>query len=499
MFPLLPPTSAKSQTPLRLSTEYNPEMEALKQKLKVFEAENLRLSNHVKQAEESIKIYRGYLKQLPTRSSSEITQNKKDEGSQTTKSVSYCDCSTKPTSQKETHATTMTDQIIKNNQLIAIETKVLLLEQEKGEFVKVIADMNHQMKVVNETAANREDALKTKILGLENELADRIKEQKTAARDKLSNPSLNNHRGSVASLQLDFNLLKEGVADDLSSLKVYFQSMQQEVVRYILSVATAESKAASHRIQQLMKDKQDREALLSDMNHELRCAKEDLERMTLRVHVAEATTRSHLSTISPTKSPSAVLPRRAVAMLDQCSSPLSPQLDTLHLRHNPHSTANDNTNVTEKLLAAAQELRTLQQVHLAEVQAVKHTAHIKELVRIAREREASIERDRMAIELRNLSEVQSILTFSLTAAEQALADSIPHVVVKLQEGRTRRLRLLDRSISSQMREIEQRSKDICAGNTAHLEAFRQKAEDNTKLAEDMTRQTAEKLASILTQ
>jgi len=47
--------------------------------------------------------------------------------------------------------------------------------------------------------------------------------------------------------------------------------------------------------------------------------------------------------------------------------------------------------------------------------------------------------------------VQSILTFSLTAAEQALADSIPHVVVKLQEGRSRRLRLLDRTISSQLR------------------------------------------------
>lgn len=369
--------------------------------MKVFEAENLRLSNHVKQAEESIKIYRGYLKQLPTRTSSEINQNKKDEGSQTTKSVLYCDCSSKQTSPKE-DPIIKPNQIILKDQLLAIETKLVLLEKEKVEFEKIIKDMNKQMEIDNETSTSREDALKNKISVLENELLDGIKKNTIASNNSSSNLLLNIHQISAASLQREFSLMKIGVINDLSTLQLFFQSMQQELVRQILSTTSAESRAASHRIQQLMKGKQDRENLLSDMNHELRCAKEDLERMTLRAHVAEATIRSQLSSISPSKSSSAAIPRRAVAMLDQCSSPLSPpSLGPLQLRHSPHPVSN-NSNMTDKLFAAAQQLRTLQQVHLAEVQAVKHTAHIKELVRIARERETSIERDRMAIELRSL-------------------------------------------------------------------------------------------------
>jgi hypothetical protein len=89
------------------------------------------------------------------------------------------------------------------------------------------------------------------------------------------------------------------------------------------------------------------------------------------------------------------------------------------------------------------------------------------------------------------------LTFSLSAAEQALADSVPHVVVKLQEGRARRLRQLERAVALQMKEIELRSAETCAANTSHLEGFRKKAEDNTKTAKEMTSQAAEKLLAIL--
>ena len=95
------------------------------------------------------------------------------------------------------------------------------------------------------------------------------------------------------------------------------------------------------------------------------------------------------------------------------------------------------------------------------------------------------------------SEVQSILSFSLASAEQALADSIPHVVVKLQEGRGKRLRALERASTQQMKELEIRSAEICKGNTEHLEQFRVKAEENTRAAEEMTRSAAERLSSIL--
>jgi hypothetical protein len=54
----------------------------------------------------------------------------------------------------------------------------------------------------------------------------------------------------------------------------------------------------------------------------------------------------------------------------------------------------------QRLTSAASALNSLQEVHAAEVKAVKHEAHVKDLVRVAKEREASIERDRLAIELK---------------------------------------------------------------------------------------------------
>ena len=41
-------------------------------------------------------------------------------------------------------------------------------------------------------------------------------------------------------------------------------------------------------------------------------------------------------------------------------------------------------------------------MHAAEIKAVKHIAHIKELLRVAKEREVVIEREHMVIEMKKL-------------------------------------------------------------------------------------------------
>ena len=94
-------------------------------------------------------------------------------------------------------------------------------------------------------------------------------------------------------------------------------------------------------------------------------------------------------------------------------------------------------------------------------------------------------------------EVQNILAFSLSTAEQSLNETQPHVVTKLVEGRRKRLKLLEFTLSGRMRDIDQRSAETCVVNSTHLEAFHKKAVDNCKTAEGMTKAATDKVFSVL--
>lgn len=93
--------------------------------------------------------------------------------------------------------------------------------------------------------------------------------------------------------------------------------------------------------------------------------------------------------------------------------------------------------------------------------------------------------------------MQNILTFSLSTAEQSLNEVLPHVVVKLAQGREKRLKLLEQTTNGRRRDLEQRSADTCAVNTAHLEAFQQKAAKNNAAAQEMTHAATKRLLGLL--
>lgn len=94
-------------------------------------------------------------------------------------------------------------------------------------------------------------------------------------------------------------------------------------------------------------------------------------------------------------------------------------------------------------------------------------------------------------------EVQGILTFSLSTAEQSLNEVLPHVVVKLAQGREKRLKLLEQTTNGRRRDLDQRSADTCAVNSAHLDGFQKKAAANNAMAKEMTSAAVRKLLSIL--
>ena len=59
-------------------------------------------------------------------------------------------------------------------------------------------------------------------------------------------------------------------------------------------------------------------------------------------------------------------------------------------------------SIQQRLQSACHAVRALQEVHAAEIKAVKHEAHIKDLLRVAKEREVALEKDRLNIELKHI-------------------------------------------------------------------------------------------------
>ena len=94
-------------------------------------------------------------------------------------------------------------------------------------------------------------------------------------------------------------------------------------------------------------------------------------------------------------------------------------------------------------------------------------------------------------------EIQNILTFSLSTAEQSLNEVQPHVVLKLVQGREKRLKLLESSTNGRRKDLDQRSADTCAVNSAHLDGFQKKAMANNNVAKEMTQAATRKLLAIL--
>ena len=76
-------------------------------------------------------------------------------------------------------------------------------------------------------------------------------------------------------------------------------------------------------------------------------------------------------------------------------------------------------------------------------------------------------------------------------------DVLPHVVVKLSQGRTKRMKLLEHELRGRLKDVEQRSADTCAVSSQHLEAFQTKAERNSLLAMEMTHAAVEKMKRLL--
>ncbi len=134
---------------------------------------------------------------------------------------------------------------------------------------------------------------------------------------------------------------------------------------------------------------------------------------------------------------------------------------------------------------ASEELQKFQSFHKAEMDALKHCAHVKDLGRIAQHREVCLERDKMSSDLKHAKEIVNIITCSLNTAEQSLSETQQSMVAKLIEGRTKRIKLIEKQTQERSKDIDQRSMETCVVSSQHLEGFQKKASDKlVKAAED---------------
>jgi len=94
----------------------------------------------------------------------------------------------------------------------------------------------------------------------------------------------------------------------------------------------------------------------------------------------------------------------------------------------------------------------------------------------------SLEKDSVINELKCTNDICNVLSFSLNTAEQALHETQPQVVAKLSEGRSKRLKIIEKQSNERKRDIDQRSAETCAVSSNHLEAFKAKAIEASRVA-----------------
>jgi hypothetical protein len=135
----------------------------------------------------------------------------------------------------------------------------------------------------------------------------------------------------------------------------------------------------------------------------------------------------------------------------------------------------NNEQLKAQLTAQTDLLQLLRTAHEEEVASVAYAAHVKDLTRLAEQRETQLALDRITAESQFCKEVHQIISFSCQAAENVLAETNAAIVTKLQEGRQRRMATVEKVVAASRRELDQRSRETVATGAHQLASFHAKA------------------------
>lgn len=408
---------------------------SLQKRIKDLEKENYRLNHHVQQAEQTLRSYREVFGNLPTdlptpAQSQPNTSRTTASNSSSSSNAPITSTSTNAAAVKENLLPSVNngkdqteliekltakftgadnrykETLAKNQELVQEKEKLIAnFTQTIDTFKQQIRSLTgqsekHEMLINTLTVTNQQQ--KEEIISLKmkiSSLSSPMKRQEEYTRQKsqmetaliayakqvreYKNYQLEMKKG----LEEELNHWKLHYHQQIESLQNYFsllldntlQQLQQQKSEYI--VYKVESERTIHTQQQQVKD-------LEDELHKLK-------------HQKLAVSPSGKSLISPTKGGTAsgggggtaLTPKKAAAKAVEEMDIINKEIEKLQKLAKEYERKFDSTT---------QAVSNLSDLHLAEVKSIKHLAHIRELIRVAKEREQAIDKDRMIIEIKQL-------------------------------------------------------------------------------------------------
>jgi len=225
------------------------------------------------------------------------------------------------------------------------------------------------------------------------------------------------------------------------------------------------------------------------MHAELRVIYESLEASVLaKQDTATVTAHAVAEVLANAAKPAPALPSSPDKELRRQLTQYELLIEQLESKHKSASQEREKhflraQHLSTQLATGSKQLDTLCEAHAEVVKTVKHSAHVKDLQRVVAARELTLDKDRAEGEVGHIKEVNNVLSFCLNTVETTLLETNPQVVIRVADGRTRRLQFLEQCRRRRSKDIEQRSVETISLGATALEGFQKKADDKAARAE----------------
>lgn len=204
---------------------------------------------------------------------------------------------------------------------------------------------------------------------------------------KSSRASSNDHKHFIKLLQTSLHQLREEyqstkrtAQDEMISIQSYANDRIEQLQNYFSLILQTASQTIQHQKSEHIVFKVETERTISELQEKIRqletvASQKPIIKSPLKVAKAEIA-------LSPIKISN-----------DVSTDDGTSEVETLKRR---------SQEFQEKIVKTSQAITSLSGLHLAEIKSIKHLAHIRELIRVAKEREQAIDKDRMIIEIKQL-------------------------------------------------------------------------------------------------
>ena len=452
----------------------------LKRRVSDLEGDVDRLRRHVNQAEEAISNYRGFLS--PTTTTAAAYHTRRMDTSVQTDATYVLDSN--PMNMVDSISQSkiaMLEGLLKNSQQQYNEMK-----QENSKLKEKDIKNNETINIMQTEASD----LRAMVSSIRVELLE-LQKRLSKANDDNTNTMKKDHNEKLALFSKEIDKLKLSIMKLRDQTKQELEAFYDQIQQYMTMIIRKENDTIG-----------DLDMKLREAGDKIACHDSKVSEMLDEISSLNEMLHEKEEEVDLLKS--AVEVKRVLSeSCDQACDPLSP-LFNRQSRTSELALALDNLDeekkksedLAHKLKAVADKMLTLQENYGLQIDAARHIAHVKDLVRVSSIREISLERDGIIGELKHYKELCNILSFSLNTSEQALKETQPHVVDKLIEGRTKRILGLEKINKERKKDIDQRSAETCAVSSTHLESFSVKAQTKYNAAEEVTKDSLKLMSDI---